>query len=216
MNYSLITALFVVGCTAVVAFVLLLKVVFARLYKRPFHFRQRFPLEVFDLRDRRAINLYWFLLLVMAVSFSSFYALVFNVAASNITLLIMLDAMLFSGATLIVFFTNPLRIEVFIGTAIVQLITAAILPMLVAYFSWTSPYDRYTAFLPWASLIASFLMALLLLNPSLKDWSKLKIVETGDKKEVQRPSIFVLAFSQWLAMMGFLLLTISVFIELFV
>jgi hypothetical protein len=90
------------------------------------------------------------------------------------------------------------RIEPYLLLVTTYFVSAAAMFFLASYIILITPINPWHEFFPWTTLLQGVIQLGLLLNPKLKDWSKLEKVEgTNEKPLYRRPTHFVMAYTQW-------------------
>ena len=153
---------------------------------------------------------------LLGMGWFTFYWMIFPLLGTSWTvpmfiLVILLWIMFFFMMTM-----QAKRIERFVFVSSFVHMLIIVLPAVVFIFTLTSPYDRFTSFLPWGSVFIAGLQGLLLFLPSLKTWSKLEEKRQGEVIVYVRPKMFLLALLQWGYLMSFYLLNLFILIALWI
>ncbi len=150
---------------------------------------------------------------LIGMGWFTFYWMIFPFIGTSWTvpmfiLVILLWVMFFFMISMLV---NRIERFVFVSSFVHML--TIVLPAVVFIFTLTSPYDRFTTFLPWGSGFLAGFQFLLLFLPTLKTWSKLEERREEEVIVYVRPKMFLMALLQWGYLMSFYLLNLFILIE---
>jgi hypothetical protein len=168
--------------------------------KVPYRFQEHLPFELHDIyfeSGQRLASLRW-LLLVTIISLFAYWESFFIIPTIPLTYGLLTLATFFLLSLLGVFITRTKRIELYLLLVTTYFVSALAMFFLASYIILITPINPWHPFFPWITLLQGVIQLWLLLNPKLKDWSKLEKVEgTNEKPLYRRPMHFVMAYTQW-------------------
>lgn len=177
---------------------------------------KHFPFELMIIIKWIHKPYFQLIFLCISVGWLIFYWFMFPMVGSSWTIPLFITLTMTLMMFYLIFTTSSIPVERFIWTTSIAHVLAIILPLIVSIFSFTSPYDRFTTFLPWVSGGTSLMMMVLLFNPMLKRWSLLTAKKMDQSEQFVRPSIFIMALYQWIYVLSFYWLNFIIFIEFLV
>jgi hypothetical protein len=168
--------------------------------KFPFRFHQHLPFELHDIyfeTGQRLASLRW-LLLVTVISLFAYWESFFVIHTIPLTYGFLTLTTIFLLSLLGVFIMRTRRIEPYLLLVTTYFVTATAMFFLASYIILITPINPWHEFFPWTTLLQGVIQLGLLLNPRLKEWSKLERVEGANEKPLyRRPTQFVMAYTQW-------------------
>jgi hypothetical protein len=173
---------------------------YQQIKKVPYRFQEHLPFELHDIyfeSGQRLASLRW-LLLVTIISLFAYWESFFVIPTIPLTYGLLTLATFFLLSLLGVFITRTKRIELYLLLVTTYFVSAVAMFFLASYIILITPINPWHPFFPWITLLQGVIQLGLLLNPKLKDWSKLEKVEgTNEKPLYRRPTHFVMAYTQW-------------------
>lgn len=180
---------------------------YQQLKKVPYRFQEHLPFELHDIyfeSGHRLASLRW-LLLVTIISLFAYWESIFVIPTMPLTYGFLALATFFLLSLLGVFITRTKRIEPYLLLVTTYFVSAVAMFFLASYIILITPINPWHPFFPWTTLVQGIIQLSILLNPKLKDWSKLEKVEgTNEKPLYRRPSHFVMAYTQWFTLFNML------------
>lgn len=180
---------------------------YQQLKKVPYRFQEHLPFELHDIyfeSGQRLASLRW-LLLVTIISLFAYWESIFVIPTMPLTYGFLALATFFLLSLLGVFITKTKRIEPYLLLVTTYFVSAVAMFFLASYIILITPINPWHPFFPWTTLVQGIIQLSILLNPKLKDWSKLEKVEgTNEKPLYRRPSHFVMAYTQWFTLFNML------------
>ncbi len=216
MNESIVLTLFsTLTAISIIGFYVWTKA-YARMMHEKFSFKKHFPYELMMMLKGYQRPYFQLIYLLISVGWLVFYWLIFPLAGSSwiIPLLIVLMMLLIMFYFLMTIRSIPVERFVFISSIVHML--SIVFPLIIAFFSWTSPFDRFTTFLYWISFVQAMTLIGLLFIPSLKTWSLLQEKKSEQGIKFDRPKVFILALYQWIYIFSFYFLNLMILIEFFI
>jgi hypothetical protein len=173
---------------------------YQQIKKVPFRFQQYLPFELHDIyfeSGQRLASLRW-LLLVTVISLFAYWESFFVIHTIPLTYGFLTLTTFFLLSCLGVFIMRTRRIEPYLLLVTTYFVTATAMFFLASYIILITPINPWHEFFPWTTLLQGVIQLGLLLNPRLKEWSKLERVEGANEKPLyRRPTQFVMAYTQW-------------------
>lgn len=180
---------------------------YQQLKKVPYRFQEHLPFELHDIyfeSGQRLASFRW-LLLVTIISLFAYWESIFVIPTMPLTYGFLALATFFLLSLLGVFITKTKRIEPYLLLVTTYFVSAVAMFFLASYIILITPINPWHPFFPWTTLVQGIIQLSILLNPKLKDWSKLEKVEgTNEKPLYRRPSHFVMAYTQWFTLFNML------------
>lgn len=181
---------------------------YQQLKKVPYRFQEHLPFELHDIyfeSGQRLASLRW-LLLVTIISLFAYWESIFVIPTMPLTYGFLALATFFLLSLLGVFITRTKRIEPYLLLVTTYFVSAVAMFFLASYIILITPINPWHPFFPWTTLVQGIIQLSILLNPKLKEWSKLEKVEgTNEKPLYRRPSHFVMAYTQWFTLFNMLM-----------
>lgn len=180
---------------------------YQQLKKVPYRFQEHLPFELHDIyfeSGQRLASLRW-LLLVTIISLFAYWESIFVIPTMPLTYGFLALATFFLLSLLGLFITKTKRIEPYLLLVTTYFVSAVAMFFLASYIILITPINPWHPFFPWTTLVQGIIQLSILLNPKLKEWSKLEKVEgTNEKPLYRRPSHFVMAYTQWFTLFNML------------
>jgi hypothetical protein len=173
---------------------------YQQIKKVNFRFQEHLPFELHDIyfeTGQRLASLKW-LLIVTIVSLFAYWESFFVIPTIPLTYGLLMLATFFLLSLLGVFIIRTRTIEPYLLLVTTYFVSAAAMFFLASYIILITPINPWHEFFPWTTLLQGVIQLGFLLNPRLKEWSKLEKVEGKNEKPLyRRPTRFVMAYTQW-------------------
>lgn len=192
---------------------------YKKIHRRNFRFQQQLPFELHEVLHHRQsrFSVYAYLILLMGISLLAYWQAIWIQTFSPVTYILFIFMVFFIITMLMLFLYQPQKIEVYIFIVSLFYVSAIAMMFLGSYLAFIHPLEQWHSFLPWTTLSQAILQLILVLNPRLKQWAQLEKVESANEKPLyQRPTQFVMAYTQWLTMLNVILWVITTQFELII
>lgn len=194
---------------------------FRKRVKKPrYDFLTDFPFELYDgINQTSILSRLGFMVYQLAFIVIAFSAFSINIIPGLNAYVIFLLVLFFIKGTTFVFllFVPASNERVHMAFALSSFILEATCSFVIGlvYFQFTN--DSYAIFGWVFSIISWVLTAInlsLVLNPRLSSWAKMNVVEDMDGAHLEKPRPFILAFSEWIAILSDFLLLVLLIVSL--